>query len=68
MCAENTPNNNASSQNKSTVSVCVHCGKPIVKDYFPFCSKRCKSVDLHRWLSGHYIISRSLSEDDSIEE
>ena len=27
---------------------------------FPFCSARCKQIDLSRWLGGDYVISRSL--------
>jgi len=23
---------------------------------FPFCSERCRLLDLHKWLSGHYRI------------
>ena len=26
-------------------------------EHFPFCSERCKMVDLGRWLGGHYHIS-----------
>jgi endogenous inhibitor of DNA gyrase (YacG/DUF329 family) len=35
---------------------CPICGKPGVKAYRPFCSKRCSDVDLHRWLSGRYAV------------
>jgi endogenous inhibitor of DNA gyrase (YacG/DUF329 family) len=30
----------------------------------PFCSPRCKSIDLGSWLSGGYRISRPLREED----
>lgn len=33
---------------------CPICGRPVDKAYHPFCSKRCKNVDLQRWLGGHY--------------
>jgi len=33
---------------------CAICGKPADKVFRPFCSARCKDVDLHRWLGGHY--------------
>lgn len=23
---------------------------------FPFCSERCRLVDLHKWFSGHYFV------------
>jgi len=35
---------------------CSICGKPRDKRYDPFCSKRCADVDLHRWLSGVYVV------------
>jgi hypothetical protein len=35
---------------------CVICGKPRHPRYDPFCSKRCADVDLHRWLSGNYVV------------
>jgi len=30
----------------------------------PFCSARCKTIDLGSWLEGTYRISQALSEDD----
>jgi endogenous inhibitor of DNA gyrase (YacG/DUF329 family) len=36
--------------------VCAICGKPRDPRYDPFCSKRCADVDLHRWLSGAYVV------------
>jgi endogenous inhibitor of DNA gyrase (YacG/DUF329 family) len=33
---------------------CPICAKPTVTEFRPFCSARCKSVDLHRWLSESY--------------
>lgn len=35
---------------------CANCGKDTVRAFYPFCSKRCKDIDLHRWLSGAYAI------------
>lgn len=35
---------------------CANCSKDTVRAFYPFCSKRCKDVDLHRWLSGAYAI------------
>ena len=43
---------------------CPECGKPSVRDTYPFCSIRCKNVDLNRWLSGAYVIK---AEDDDDE-
>ncbi len=33
---------------------CPVCGKPVDRDNRPFCSVRCKMVDLSRWLDGSY--------------
>ncbi|HZP20399.1 MAG TPA: DNA gyrase inhibitor YacG [Bauldia sp.] len=46
---------------------CPICGKPAVVERLPFCSKRCADVDLHRWLSGGYVIAAA-EETPSAEE
>jgi uncharacterized protein len=33
---------------------CPICGKPPEPRYRPFCSARCKTIDLGRWLDGRY--------------
>ena len=33
---------------------CPICGKPAVARYRPFCSSRCATIDLGRWLKGDY--------------
>ncbi len=35
---------------------CLICGKPAVEAHRPFCSPRCKQVDLGRWFGGNYRI------------
>lgn len=35
---------------------CPECGKQSARAFYPFCSSRCRSLDLNRWLSGRYII------------
>ncbi|HEY1382891.1 MAG TPA: DNA gyrase inhibitor YacG [Dongiaceae bacterium] len=37
-------------------SGCPICGKPADQQFKPFCSQRCRQVDLNRWLSGTYRI------------
>jgi uncharacterized protein len=34
---------------------------------FPFCSKRCKLIDLGKWLNEEYTISEPIT-DESVEE
>lgn len=43
---------------------CPECGKPATRSAYPFCSPRCKSLDLGRWLSGAYAIPVSEADDD----
>ncbi|MBV6656804.1 MAG: DNA gyrase inhibitor YacG [Devosiaceae bacterium] len=42
---------------------CPICGKPATADHTPFCSDRCKQVDLNRWLHGGYVISSGEADD-----
>ncbi len=35
---------------------CPVCGKPLAPQFRPFCSARCRQVDLGRWLAGDYAI------------
>jgi endogenous inhibitor of DNA gyrase (YacG/DUF329 family) len=35
---------------------------------FPFCSERCKTVDLGKWASGAYVISSPLQDTDDFAE
>ncbi len=46
---------------------CPVCGKPSDRGLHPFCSKRCATIDLHRWLSGSYAIPAA-EEDEPDEE
>jgi uncharacterized protein len=47
---------------------CPHCGKETSADnnlFRPFCSKRCKLIDLGAWISGTYRIPEQNEDDDS---
>ncbi len=35
-------------------SACPICGKPASGRHGPFCSPRCQTIDLGRWLKGDY--------------
>jgi endogenous inhibitor of DNA gyrase (YacG/DUF329 family) len=53
-------------QKISAAKPCPICGKPAVEASKPFCSERCRDVDLNRWLSGSYAIPvREGEEEDS---
>ena len=43
---------------------CPECGKPSARETYPFCSNRCKAVDLNRWLSGSYVIPGRSEEEE----
>jgi endogenous inhibitor of DNA gyrase (YacG/DUF329 family) len=44
---------------------CAVCGKPAQPRFRPFCSARCKTIDLGRWLGGHYAVpSEEPPEED----
>lgn len=45
---------------------CPSCGRPTEEKYRPFCSPRCKDVDLGRWFTESYRIPGAPveSEDD----
>lgn len=50
---------------------CPQCKKEIIESSIeglsclPFCSKRCKLLDLGAWANGDYVISESLEKDDT---
>jgi endogenous inhibitor of DNA gyrase (YacG/DUF329 family) len=47
---------------------CPICGKPVQAAFRPFCSDRCKQVDLNRWLSETYRVpDRPATDDDEAE-
>lgn len=45
---------------------CPICREPSTEASKPFCSERCREVDLNRWLSGNYAIpGRPTDEEDA---
>lgn len=47
----------------NSANKCPNCGKPASPENIPFCSKRCKDVDLARWFRGDYSIPVVEDED-----
>jgi endogenous inhibitor of DNA gyrase (YacG/DUF329 family) len=45
---------------------CPECKRPSARDHYPFCSDRCRNVDLSRWLNGAYAIP--VTEDEQKAE
>jgi endogenous inhibitor of DNA gyrase (YacG/DUF329 family) len=46
-------------------SPCPICGKPMVSEFRPFCSKRCADVDLQRWLSDRYVVPGTDEDEEN---
>jgi uncharacterized protein len=42
---------------------CPECSRPSTRESYPFCSERCRNLDLSRWLSGSYAIP--VAEDET---
>ena len=45
---------------------CPSCSQPSVQDrkWTPFCSARCKTIDLSRWLKGEYRVDSTADLDE----
>jgi len=47
---------------------CPHCGKPVPWDaghpYRPFCSERCRLIDLGAWASESYRVPAAETKDE----
>jgi len=46
---------------------CPECGRPAERAAWPFCSDRCRALDLNRWLSGAYVLPRPIEPGDDGE-
>jgi uncharacterized protein len=47
---------------------CPVCGKPRLEAFQPFCSDRCKTVDLNRWLTERYRVPVSAPDETESDE
>ena len=46
---------------------CPECKRASTRESYPFCSERCRNLDLSRWLTGSYaipVVSNGTQEDD----
>jgi hypothetical protein len=50
---------------KASAKPCPICGKPATEVSKPFCSERCRDVDLNRWLSDSYAIPAKDDDEDA---
>jgi hypothetical protein len=52
---------------KGSAKPCPICGKPALEASRPFCSERCRDVDLNRWLSNSYAIPGRKDADEDAD-
>ena len=57
----------SSAGNAGKARACPICGKPAAETSRPFCSERCRQVDLNRWLSNSYAIPAKEGDDETGE-
>jgi uncharacterized protein len=53
----------------NTALRCPTCRTLVTKDdeYFPFCSDRCRLIDLGKWASGEYRITSPILDPEVLE-
>jgi endogenous inhibitor of DNA gyrase (YacG/DUF329 family) len=49
---------------------CPICKQPVKSSdtEFPFCSERCRTIDLGKWASGKYVISSPVQDNEESVE
>jgi endogenous inhibitor of DNA gyrase (YacG/DUF329 family) len=50
---------------------CPTCKKPVAStgSDFPFCSQRCRLIDLGKWASGQYVVPGTMTDtEDGVED
>jgi uncharacterized protein len=54
---------------KSRSLRCPTCRTLVLKgdENFPFCSVRCRTIDLGKWASGGYVISTAITDPEMLE-
>jgi endogenous inhibitor of DNA gyrase (YacG/DUF329 family) len=64
-------NGGCSMPNKKRVSSlrCPTCRKLVLRSdaEFPFCSERCRTIDLGKWASGAYVISTPINDPEAFD-
>jgi endogenous inhibitor of DNA gyrase (YacG/DUF329 family) len=64
---ESPPSETGPGAGKGSAKKCPICGRPASGETLPFCSPRCRDVDLNRWLKGSYVIPGKDDEDEDAE-
>jgi endogenous inhibitor of DNA gyrase (YacG/DUF329 family) len=49
---------------------CPNCRQIVLRTdpEFPFCSERCRLIDLGKWASGAYVVSSPITDPEGIEK
>lgn len=49
---------------------CPTCRKTVLRGDpdFPFCSERCRRIDLGKWASGGYVVSTPVEDPDGLDQ
>lgn len=57
------------SKKKTSSLRCPTCRTLVLRENenFPFCSDRCRLIDLGKWASGGYVISTPITDPEQIE-
>ena len=64
------PHHPPNKRNRKARARCPICNAKVVSEdvnndkLYPFCSTRCKNVDLKHWFDGDYCISRDITPED----
>ena len=60
--------NRAKQDNSALLVACPHCGKEhqwnSSNRYRPFCSERCKMIDLGKWASEEYRVAQATDKEE----
>lgn len=56
----------ANTKDSASGTPCPVCGAKTENDSasFPFCSARCRKIDLGRWMDERYVVSRPIEQAD----
>ena len=54
-----------SEEPKPKPNPCPICGKPATQRHKPFCSQRCATIDLARWITGSYRVPTDEAPEDA---
>lgn len=64
------PGNTSGSSPETKTAACPTCKTRVDEtvETFPFCSSRCKTIDLGRWFDESYKVSRPIEQADLEED